>query len=60
VNYAKEYGLEPAPVQMPAHIDTFMINRNLHFRQISEVIGVPIDDLRDLNPQYYKDIVPGN
>ena len=60
VNYAKEYGLEPAPVQMPAHIDTFMINKNLHFRQISEVIGVPIDDLRDLNPQYYKDIVPGN
>ena len=60
VNYAKEYGLEPTPVQMPAHIDTFMINKNLHFRQISEVIGVPIDDLRDLNPQYYKDIVPGN
>ena len=60
VNYAKEYGLEPVPVQMPAHIDTFMIRRNLHFRQISEVLGVPIDDLRDLNPQYYKDIVPGN
>jgi membrane-bound lytic murein transglycosylase D len=60
VNYAKEYGLEPTPVQMPAHIDTFMINRNLHFRQVSEVLGVPIDDLRDLNPQYYKDIVPGN
>ena len=60
VNYAKEYGLEPTPVQMPAHIDTFMVNKNLHFRQVSEVIGVPIDDLRDLNPQYYKDIVPGN
>ena len=60
VNYAKEYGLEPAPVQMPAHVDTFMVNKNLHFRQVSEVIGIPIDDLRDLNPQYYKDIVPGN
>ena len=59
VNYAKEYGLEPAPVQMPAHVDTFMVNKNLHFRQVSEVIGIPIDDLRDLNPQYYKDIVPG-
>ena len=60
VNYAKEYGLEPAPVQIPAHVDTFMVNKNIHFRQISEVIGVPMDDLRDLNPQYYKDIVPGN
>ena len=59
VNYAKEYGLEPAPVQIPAHVDTFLVNKNLHFRQVSEVLGIPIDDLRDLNPQYYKDIVPG-
>ena len=59
VNYAKEYGLEAAPIQIPAHVDTFMVNRNLHFRQVSEVLGIPIDDLRDLNPQYYKDIVPG-
>ena len=59
VNYAKEYGLEPAPVQIPAHVDTFMVNKNVHFRQISEVLGIPVDDLRDLNPQYYKDIVPG-
>ena len=59
VNYAKEYGLEPTPVQIPAHVDTFMVNKNVHFRQISEVLGIPIDDLRDLNPQYYKDIVPG-
>ena len=59
VNYAKEYGLEPTPVQIPEHVDTFMVNRNLHFRQVSEVLGIPIDDLRDLNPQYYKDIVPG-
>ena len=59
VNYAKEYGLEATPVQIPAHVDTFMVNKNVHFRQISEVLGIPIDDLRDLNPQYYKDIVPG-
>ena len=44
---------------MPEHVDTFMVNKNLHFRQVSEVIGIPIDDLRDLNPQYYKDIIPG-
>lgn len=59
INYAKEYGLEATPIQIPAHVDTFMVNRNVHFRQISEVLGIPIDDLRDLNPQYYKDIVPG-
>ena len=60
MNYAKEYGLEATPVQAPAHIDTFLIHKNLHFRQISEVIGIPLDDIRDLNPQFYKDIVPGS
>lgn len=59
LNYAREYGLEAAAVNIPAHIDTFSIHRNLHFRQISEVLGIPMEDLRDLNPQYYKDIVPG-
>lgn len=59
MNYAKEYGLEPTPTQLPARVDTFLIHRNLHFRQISEVIGIPIEDLRNLNPQYYQDIVPG-
>lgn len=59
VRYAKEYGLEPAPVQIPAHVDTFLIRKNMHFRQVSEVMGIPIEDIRDLNPQYYQDIVPG-
>ena len=58
--YAKEYGLEPAVVEMPAHVDTFHINRNLHLRQVSEVLGIPLDEVRSLNHQYYRDIVPGN
>lgn len=59
VRYAKEYGLEPTPLHLPVYVDTFMITKNMHLRQVSEVIGVPIEDIRDLNPQYYKDIVPG-
>ena len=59
-HYSKEYGLEPAPMQLPAHVDTFHINKNLHFRQISEVIGIPLDEIRSLNHQYYRDIIPGN
>jgi len=59
-HYAKEYGLEPAPMQLPAHVDTFHINKNLHFRQISEVIDIPLDEIRSLNHQYYRDIIPGN
>ena len=57
--YANEYGLTADPMSLPTYVDTFHIHKNLHFSQISEVLGIPIDDVRDLNPQYYKDIVPG-
>ena len=57
--YANEYGLRPDPISMPVYVDTFHVHKNLHFRQISEVLGIPLDDIRDLNPQYYTDIVPG-
>ena len=58
--YHKEYGIEAEPVHLPSRIDTIHVNRNLHFRQISEVIGMPLVELRDLNPQYFNDIIPGN
>ena len=58
--YYKEHGLTPQDVDMPVHVDTFEIRRNLHFAQISELVGVPMDMLRELNPQYMHDMIPGN
>lgn len=45
---------------MPAQLDTFEIRRNLHFKQISELVGISVDELRNLNPQYINDIIPGD
>lgn len=59
-NYSRDYGLEAASVGAPGQVDTFRVNRNLHFKQISEVVGVPLDELKYLNPQYYNDIIPGS
>ncbi|MBR0299819.1 MAG: transglycosylase SLT domain-containing protein [Bacteroidales bacterium] len=58
-HYAREYGLKPADVGMPAKVDTFEIRRNLHFKQINEVVGVPLETVKMLNPQYTHDIIPG-
>jgi len=60
IHYSKEYGLVPADMRMPAQLDTFMIHKNLHFKQISELVGIPLDELRNLNPQYIKDVIPGD
>ena len=58
-NYSRDYGLVASQVGAPTQVDTFQIRRNLHFKQINEVVGVPMDDLKYLNPKYYNDIIPG-
>lgn len=58
--YYREHGITPDPVGMPAHVDTFHIRKMLHFQQVSELTGVSVDMLRNLNPQYVHDIIPGN
>ena len=57
--YYKNYNIIPDKVSMPAHVDTFMVHKNLHFEQLQEVIGIPVEETRKLNPQYLKDIIPG-
>ena len=59
MTYAREYGIQPKDVGMPAQMDTFEIRRKLHFTQISDVVGVPMDELRQFNPKYTHDIIPG-
>ena len=59
-NYYKEHGIKPEAIQMPAHVDTFRINKMLHLKQVSEVTGAPLDLLKNLNPQYRHEIIPGN
>lgn len=47
-------------VAMPEQVDTFQIRHNLHFKQISETTGVPLDEIEYYNPQYYNKIIPGD
>lgn len=52
--------LERICVYEPMPTDTVVINQRMHLLQISECIDVPLQVLRQLNPQYARDIVPGN
>lgn len=60
MTYYKEHGIVPEPVAMPVHVDTFKINKMLHFKQVNELVGIPTEDLKNLNPQYKHQIIPGN
>lgn len=60
LTYYKEHGLKPADVGMPVAVDTFRINRQLHLKQVSELTGAPLEELKNLNPQYRHEIIPGH
>ena len=57
--YHKEHGIVPekAPIKHFA-TDTVMIKRQMSFKQISELIDIPIAQLQVLNPSYRLNIVP--
>jgi membrane-bound lytic murein transglycosylase D len=60
VNYYKEHNLMPLPLNIPLAVDTIMINKDIHLSQISQVMGIPMGELRALNPQYRTGLVPGS
>lgn len=41
-------------------LDTIHVTDQIHFKQISEVLEIPIEDIRKYNPQFKSDIVPGH
>ena len=59
MTYHKEHGICPMEPKIPVATDTVHISKNLHFNQIADVCGADIEAIRALNPQYLKDIVPG-
>ena len=60
MNYYNEHNLCPVVTDMPAHSDTVVVNKMIHFEQICDNLDISIEQLRMLNPQYRRDIVPGN
>lgn len=60
MNYYCDHNLCPLETNLPMATDTIHVNRMLHLQQVSEVLHVDLEQLRALNPQYKRDIVPGN
>ncbi len=58
LTYHNEHNIKVIPMSLPATTDTLMVSGMLHFQQVSEVLGVSVSTIRDLNPQYKLDIIP--
>jgi membrane-bound lytic murein transglycosylase D len=60
MNYYREHNICPVSTAMPISSDTVTIDRLLHLEQVAEVLKMDIEQLRALNPEFKKDIIPGN
>jgi len=57
--YHKEHGIVPnRAVIKHFATDTIMVKREITFKQISDLIDIPVSQLQLLNPGYKRDVVP--
>ena len=60
MNYGQEHGICKAPIEDKALVtDTIRTNQRMHLQQVSDNLGIEMAELRRLNPQYSRDILPG-
>jgi membrane-bound lytic murein transglycosylase D len=58
MTYYREHGITVSETSFPEIGDTLMINQKVRFDRIAQFIGVPIQTIRDHNPQYKMDFIP--
>lgn len=56
--YHNEHNISPVLATKPLITDTVAVHDRLHFNQISDVLNMPVEELRILNPQFRADIIP--
>lgn len=60
MNYYCDHNICPMIAELPAKTDTVMIDRDVHFEQIAKVLNIDISIVKDLNPQYRRNIINGS
>ena len=58
MTYFKHHNISPGLARKPIVTDTVSITRRVNLQQISAVLDMPIEELRVLNPQFRRDVVP--
>ena len=59
MTYYCKHNICPMETNIPAATDTIRVSRDIHLEQISALCHIPIEELRSLNPQYKRNIIPG-
>lgn len=60
MNYYGKHGITPTIIKRHLTTDTVTVDKYIHFNQIAAVLNIPVDEIRMLNPQFLKDVIPGD
>ncbi len=60
MNYYGKHGISPTIIKRHLTTDTVTVDKYIHFNQIAAVLNIPVDEIRMLNPQFLKDVIPGD
>ena len=60
MNYYCDHNICPMIAELPAKTDTVMVDRDIHFEQIAKVLNMDVNVVKDLNPQYRRNIINGS
>jgi membrane-bound lytic murein transglycosylase D len=58
MNHAKEHNLVAIQPSFKMLTDTIIVNSYVNFEQIAASLDIPVLEIRQLNPQYKRDIIP--
>lgn len=60
MNYYNKHNIPPALAKRPILTDSVHVKRRIHFQQIADVLHIPVEEIQILNPQYRKQVIPGD
>ncbi|MEA2043654.1 MAG: transglycosylase SLT domain-containing protein [Bacteroidota bacterium] len=60
MNFYEDHKIVPKKPKINTFTDTIGVSKKLHLRQVSEVLNIPFDELKAMNPQFRRDILPGD
>ncbi len=60
MTYYQKHNINPTLTKKPLIIDTVAVTKRIHLDQISQVLNIPIDEIKILNPQYRAGVINGS
>lgn len=60
MTYYCDHNICPMQADLPAKTDTVVVNRDVHFEQVAKVLDMDVEQIKQLNPQYRRNIINGS